>query len=148
METELSLPYVAGIVDGEGCISIHVNRSRAARFANQKPRVVMQLAVSNCCERLIDQLWFQFGGTKQKHLDRYNPRARDNWRWCLSEQAACRLVEKLRPYLFVKQKQADLLLKLGQLKAANKSRTLTDQDVQQRLEIAQECGELNKRGRM
>ena len=144
---KFSLEYIAGIVDGEGCISIHVNRARAARFANQQPRVVMQLAVSNCYKPLIDALHQQFGGTINRHQDYHNPNARPNWRWCLSEQAACKLVSKLFPYLFIKAKQAALLLMLGKMKALNGRHRLSNAQVKERLRIAKMCSRLNRRGR-
>lgn len=145
---KLDIRYVAGIVDGEGCITIHVNRSHAARFANQQPRIVMQVLVSNCFKPLIDQLHRQFGGHVAKHRDNYNPRARDNWRWGVSEQAACRFVSRILPYLVVKRRQAELLIELGRLKAKNGQHRLTNKQVSERMSLAERCSELNKRGRV
>jgi len=108
----------------------------------------MQLQVANCYKPLIDKLKRDFGGTIQRHLDRYNRHARPSWRWCLSEQAACRFAKKLLPYLFIKKRQARLLLQLGLLKKGNGSQRLTNHQIRQRLEIARECKRLNKRGRV
>lgn len=147
MGIKLSLPYVAGLVDGEGCISIHVNRTRSLQFANQMPRVVMQACVSNCHRPVLELLKTQFGGKIHKHHDKYNPRARDSFRWLVSEQQACKFIRKVYRWLVIKKKQADLLLELGKLKARNGRKRLSKASVECRLELAKKCGELNKRGR-
>lgn len=150
---ELSLQYMAGFVDGEGCVCIHENRAYSARTSCRAPRVVLQLNVANCHLRVLQQMQKQFGGNIRTHLDKYNPNARTSYRWCLSEQAAAGLLEQLLPYLVVKREVAELAIRLGHLKAANSSRRgvkrhrLTLEEAEERIAIAKRCRELNKRGR-
>lgn len=57
------------------------------------------------------------------------------------------MVEQLLPFLFIKKKQARLLLKLGRLKRENGQKPLSVLAVKKRYKLAKRCKELNKRGR-
>lgn len=47
--------YLAGIIDGEGCISI----SRSGKCKNA---YVLSLQITNTCEELIDNIQYCYGG--------------------------------------------------------------------------------------
>lgn len=142
----LSLQYIAGFFDGEGCVSIHLNRSRAARYANQQPRIVMQAAMANNVISILRKIQRQYGGIINKQSQYANPRAKQSYRLCFSEQAACKLLTKLLPFLQIKKKQAQLAIKLGKLKAINKQKPLTMLAIKRRMAIVRACKKLNHRG--
>lgn len=141
---ELSLEYIAGFVDGEGCISVHENRAWLVQSANGRPRIVMQVAIANCNKAILRQIQKQHGGaictTTQK-----NPNAKKGYSLRISEQAGCRFLEKILPYLRVKHKQAKLMLKLGKRKAKD-SIYLSIHESVVRKRIAEQCKALNKKG--
>lgn len=140
----LSLEYIAGFVDGEGCISIHENRAWLAESANGRPRIVMQVAIANCNRAILEQIQKQHGGaictTTQK-----NPNAKKGYSLRLSEQAGCRFLKKILPYLRIKHKQARLMLQLGKRKEKDLTYLSAHESVIRR-KIAERCQALNKRG--
>ena len=94
-----SIPYVAGIVDGEG--SIGFGKTRGTIF----PRVF----VTNTNLDLLNALKDQFGGD-------INPLSlrKENWAqgytWRLSWTKAVEFIRRIEPYLFIKDKQAHTIL--------------------------------------
>lgn len=141
---KLSLEYIAGFMDGEGCISIHENRAWLAESANGRPRIVMQVAIANCNKAILAQIQKQHGGSICR-LKRPNRRSRQGYSLRLSEQAACRFLEKILPFLRIKRKQAKLMLRLGKRKAKDVIYLSVHESVVRR-NIAEQCKALNKKG--
>lgn len=152
MATKPSLEYLAGIIDGEGCVCVHVNR--AALQKNKRPRVVIQMTVANTNKTLLEDLQAEYGGSIHLHLStqRARPEHKPSFNWTVGEQAACALLLRVRPFLRIKGPQADLAMELGRLKRSysKKGRTaggpLTDTEYATRLKLAEICHLLNKRG--
>lgn len=92
--------YVAGIVDGEGCIGMDKHRN----WSTFTPYVM----VGNTDPTLIEWLLDTFGGTC------YVIQQRKNWkpsfRWELTGYAFIPFLQTIRPYLKLKGRQADLIL--------------------------------------
>ncbi|NJO31400.1 MAG: hypothetical protein HC874_30470 [Richelia sp. SL_2_1] len=97
--------YLAGILDGEGNISLLKNRSR-------NPRVRVQIA--NTDYRLIDWLISKTGvgnintrpGT-EKHKTAYT--------WICNNELAILILQQIRDYLVIKQDRCDLAIKASNL---------------------------------
>lgn len=105
MISETELAYAAGIVDGEGSISLI--RSRPTRFP------APQVSVCSTDRELLEWFKKRFGGTivhkrkrQEHHLDAYD--------WKLIDRNALRFLAMIRPYLTIERKiaRADLLLDL------------------------------------
>ena len=94
---KLLLAYVAGIIDGEGCIGIHSNTVR--------------VAVKQTNEWLIKFLKMNFGGhlVYQKH-SWGNPRSKPIWSWAVDAKKAHEFLQLILPYLQIKRPQAELAL--------------------------------------
>ena len=94
---KLLLAYIAGIIDGEGCIMIHSN--------------LVRVAVKNTNEWLIKFLKMNFGGclVYQKH-SWGNPRSKPIWSWQVDTKKACEFLQLILPYLQIKRPQAELVL--------------------------------------
>ena len=94
----LSLPYVAGIVDGEGCISV----------AKRGPYITPTVQVANTDIGLLEIFYNQFGG----NIDR-NRESRPNRKpchcWRLAGRAAKTFVQQIRPWLLIKGPQANII---------------------------------------
>ena len=97
--------YAAGIIDGEGCISIN-------KFSPSKPslspRYTPLVFVGNTQRLLVEWLLRHFGGTIQTRPG--NARHRDCFIWVLPGPRARAFIAALRPYLMLKGSQADVLL--------------------------------------
>jgi hypothetical protein len=85
----LSLEYLAGLVDGEGCIRLHP--SNKGKYRKYYPR----LQVTNTYKPILDMLVDQYGGAV--HSDTKS--RKENWK-------ARELLNQLLPYLIIKKEKA------------------------------------------
>lgn len=91
--------YLAGIIDGEGCISI-----------TGRQLYSVQIQVVNTSKRLIEYLHNNFGGSF--HLrKRRTLKHRPLYSWLVSASAARRILKKCYPYLIVKKSMLKLFLR-------------------------------------
>ena len=102
--TELDKAYIAGFVDGEGCMGMYY------RQGHIRP----SFSVSNTNEKVINRIQSCLGGSK--HIYK---RKKQHWRDCYNLSFAHNKVEvilkKLLPYLVVKKKQAVIILSLAEI---------------------------------
>ncbi len=154
MGTKLDIRYVAGLVDGEGCISIYVEK-RAPRSGQKRPAVVVHFTVEMTHAGIIQALHEQFGGSIYHRKTSRNPNAKERYCWNISQRSAVPLLKRLLPHLRVKKQQAELALKLmcltqiyrNTLMGRPYGRGLSDLEYNERLSIVAECSILNKKGR-
>jgi len=122
------LAYIAGLIDGEGCIQIR--RGIRKRTKHGYPRYQLKITVSNTVVSPLKFCESKLGGKvkrvppgKRSNFERYT------WR-------AVNLIETLNrviPYLIIKKKQALFGLKFQKLLSANKSyETLSEKNQIQR----------------
>lgn len=111
----MNLQYVAGIIDGEGYVSIDRNDAYSACLVG---KVVVQMASPT----LPKMLKRAFGGNYRTYK-RINPRQSDAHSWCLNGAQSVSLLKKLLPFLILKKKQAALVIKLYEARAKRKSKT-------------------------
>lgn len=101
--TEVEKAYLAGLVDGEGTITL----SRHHKGQNPQPR----LAISNNCLSVLE--WAR-SVTGKGLIIRRSPRKEWHrqsyvWQVCLAG-AVLEILAEIRPYLRIKQRHASLLL--------------------------------------
>ncbi len=101
----MKIAYLAGIIDGEGCILIH-------RSINDKGYIgyTLEVGVRNTDGRLIDWLKNNYGGTV-KVSSRGNSKHKTCYDWRLFNQKAISLLLLILPYLIVKKEQIEVALK-------------------------------------
>lgn len=99
------LYYAAGILDGEGCISIN---KYSPPKPSLSPRYTPLVFVGNTQRPLVEWFLRRFGGTIQTRPG--NARHRDCFIWVLPGPRSRAFVGMLRPYLMLKGAQADVLL--------------------------------------
>jgi len=119
------LSYIAGIIDGEGCIKIYkVNAEKINRPNN---RYCLNIQVSMTTKVIVKFLYDLFGG--YLYLDKINTYKHPNWkdrqRWIIQNQKCKEFLYLILPYLKLKNKQAKLALKFldikpGHIKAKHK----------------------------
>ena len=100
MATRDDLIYVAGIIDGEGCIGMDKHR----HWSTFTPRV----SVGNTDPTLIDWLLNTFDGKVE--IAQQNKRWKISFRWELNGYASIPFIKEIRPYLKLKGRQVDLIL--------------------------------------
>ena len=96
--------YLAGIIDGEGCITIGAGRKETCINYNAI------VSVQNTSKKLIDWLQSKFGG--QVYLSKKaTEKTKAAWMWRLTQKKAIEiLLLAVLPYLIIKHEQAKVLL--------------------------------------
>jgi hypothetical protein len=95
--------YVAGLVDGEGCISISHDRRKKKSWFYPRVDVGMTLRAK------LDSLACLYGGTVRKTRDATD-KWEEAWAWAVMTRKASAFLEKILPLLHIKTEQARLAL--------------------------------------
>jgi hypothetical protein len=119
-----SYAYMAGILDGEGCLGIYASHYKPGYFRTYKkrnseistrrvslrPLYGCRIQVTNCDRRLMDWIVDRFGGTVHNN-GRREGIAKTAWKWLLcGHKAQEKLLLGVLPYLVLKREQALILL--------------------------------------
>jgi hypothetical protein len=137
--------YTAGIIDGEGSISlvlITTRRTKSGRPATA-PKLVIQVGNTNI--KLIQWLvkTWQMGSVAGPYYVK-NPNAKPHYCWRVRGPVAAKLLHQLLPYLVIKRQQAELGLRAAALAKSN--RKIGDKEMAERLKMREEMLLLNQRG--
>jgi hypothetical protein len=99
--TPTDLGYLAGIIDGEGCISL---ATRGAKY------ITPTVQVTNTDKRLVLWLADHCGGAIYGPHHDGRPTRKPTWLWTVAGQKARTVIEAVRTLLILKREQADLVL--------------------------------------
>ena len=99
---ELTLAYLAGFFDGEGCVHIS---NKGIRGNSLNPSYILSVHISNTQELAVKQFLI-FGG--QCYRRSRIPPERDLWNWACAGPKAKAALEKLLPFLKLKKLEATL----------------------------------------
>ena len=139
------LSYLAGIIDGEGCL--RVNRMNPQNLPKAKNKRYSATIVVGMVEKVIPQLLQEtLGGSLREECV---PERRSIFRWAVTGRFQIKeILSKLLPYLIVKRPQAELLLELvnGWVTPYNKGEGLSLEELQRREDIYQRMCKLNAVG--
>lgn len=139
------LAYTAGIIDGEGCISIYHFKSKTS---SRGYALVLEVSVTNTNEWLIHWLHFTFGGNVGPMKSK-RPRSRDAFYWRLLSKKAAEFLDLIMPYLKIKKPQAEIGIKFQEHHSKHKgrghSKTQEDWIVEEAERVL--IRSLNRRGR-
>ena len=97
------LSYLAGLFDGEGCISISVKNRKNGTI---KHELIVQVSMVD--EVPVKMFFDNFGGSFTK--SKKDPPKHDIYHWRLSSVKAKTFLEIIEPYLLVRQKQARIAI--------------------------------------
>jgi len=100
------LAYLAGIIDGEGCISLSKSHK------NDRYYYRLQLTITNTSAELKQWLEDKFGGRIRTSYARSNNRS-DILHWTVSGNQCQWLLRQVLPYLIIKKPQAELALMMN-----------------------------------
>lgn len=138
------LAYTAGIIDGEGCISI-AKRKRPTHRNGYGYELVVH--VTNTNEWLVHWLQMQYGGYVAFHK-RQAP-YKDIWNWDICNHKAQGFLESILPYLQMKRPQGELAIKFQAAKLRNWRGKAGKTDEEWAVQEAQRIlmGQYNQRGK-
>lgn len=138
MLATFNIEYIAGLFDGEGCISIGTYES----YGNKQYRLSVEIGLLRS-ERVLKQLKQQFGGVL---------RVKENcgWSkksipyWSVNCREALAFLKSIQPYIVIKSRQCALAIQFydeGQWKTGHK---VTDEELGRRERIRNEIHKMNK----
>jgi len=104
--TDIEWAYLAGILDGEGCIAL--NKQRTKRNGKVYSYYTLFVTVGNTDYSLIKWLSDTFGGKYYPSTRKEN--RRQVWTWCVASQKAEDMLNHVRKYMIVKKDQAELAI--------------------------------------
>ncbi len=99
---EVELAYIAGIFDGEGCISLPERH-----YPQTESTYSLVACVSNTNEWLLLYLKSIFGGSISVRNDRNRP----CWNWSLRHKKAGEFLKVIYPFLRIKKPQAEVAIR-------------------------------------
>ena len=102
------LAYVAGIIDGEGCITI--TKDKRPTY----PGFQLRIQVNMANEWLPAWLRFSFGGSLREIVVKENQQRQ--WAWIIQSNSAMQFLKLVLPYLKIKRSQAELCMEMQRAK--------------------------------
>ena len=124
MDKQQILAYAAGIVDGEGCLTI----SKQIRKDRPSPSYRSSVTVSNTNPVLIQFFKDNFGGVFYKHSDERTDKNNKNWAtaytWYCSCSNVVEFLESILPYLLIKKGQAEEVINFQKTKSSYPRKSL------------------------
>lgn len=136
--------YIAGLVDGEGCLNMYKLKSKSCR---QGWTFAGRMSISNCDLEALMEIQQETGiGNIQKKTKQVG--RRDGYNLVYSPRELRVLLPMLLPYLKIKKRQAILLLKFLNTQKWGNSRDyfVTDEMWKERNSMREEFSFLNRRG--
>lgn len=127
--------YLAGFLDGEGCISIF--RLKTSKGANRAFGLLLQ--VTNTNESVMQWLHTTFGGSTYR-TGPTRPRCAAQWKWHVCGETAEAVIKAVHPYLKIKKPEAIIALKfmISKRQSSQGRKPLPDSLIAERESLYQE----------
>ena len=137
--SDRDLAYAAGIVDGEGCISIVALRTGVRAHGVDYSLLFVVRMIDPSAVFFLKEM---FGGGLS--VQKNKPPRRPIYNWGLSTKPASRALKLLLPYLRVKKKQAELAIEFANY--PQQIHPISKAEFDRRTRLFQQLRQLNKRG--
>ena len=111
---ETQLAYIAGLVDGEGCISIDKSATGVRRYASPGAGLILRVRIYNCSKPMIDFVNQVWPGYVRKITWKSNPKHLDAYSWELLGKRAAIFLNTILPFLITKYDEANALIVFGE----------------------------------
>jgi hypothetical protein len=142
-ETEKA--YIAGLIDGEGTISISHNNSQGSDAYS------IVLRIYNSDKRMID--WVEnvtgYGNVREEKMrkDNWNrPNIKPMYKWAIYANNIRKLLPEIEKYLVIKKEQSQIMQEFLDLTNHFKGKHLTDEHRNNKRELCIRMMRLNQRG--
>lgn len=149
--TKTEWAYFAGIIDGEGSLTI----GSYAQTAKGTPTFNSALGISNTEEALIDWVVARFGGAKMTYTRSQTPKnaRRTVYRWQVTGHKLLAICQAVLPYSVIKKRQLEIMIEfqksysLREYKKGQRGPSLPDHVLDRRFKLICELRSLhNRRG--
>lgn len=131
---EITLQWLAGFLDGEGCIALH--KGSPSRNASYHPRVT----ITNIDLSTLKAIQAQYGGSIHEATKKES--ARPCWVLIWSTQKALAFLRLISPHLIVKKSQAEVLL--SGYKPGTNGVKLTTEQKEERVQLYSKLREMKR----
>ena len=140
----IELAYIAGFVDGEGCIGIY--KRNYPNKPNWAPRYYTQVFIVNTDKNILKWIETFFVGTMHKKK-KYNIKHRQGFVFYIRGNETPLFLKAILPYLKIKKEQAKLVLdfhqKIKKVKGAFGRQMLDEKEIKKREQFYQKSLKLN-----
>jgi len=136
--SEIKFGWTAGIIDGEGCITV-IGRGNLRDF-------YPMVAVANTSQEMITelvQLSSKLVGSPGHVNERKFEKYKTQWQWSLFHKTAVAFCKEIEPYLIVKRQQA-ILIQQFYLPSSGVGRKVTLEERERRRILSNKIRSLNK----
>jgi LAGLIDADG DNA endonuclease family protein len=145
--TEAEAAYVAGLIDGEGTITLFTSGTEPGRLSRAL-RTKVSIANTNLLmlERVIEMTGNGAISTTGRRKD---PAHKQGYLWRIEASQIRRILPQVSPYLVVKQRQAEIVLRVLEIQDGRRDRRerfYSDADIEEMLALYHEVRALNGRG--
>lgn len=134
------LSYLAGIIDGEGSISIEI-QSQSIRWDRKCDYYSLRLLVINTNLPLLNWIQENFGGTIRQRPD--VPNRRRCYRWNICSHNAAEILKACQPYMIVKKDHTEVFIKFAETMTKANVR-LSDEMLSYRKKLYHQLKHINK----
>lgn len=144
--TEEEKAYLAGIIDGEGSITISVSTDLSM---TRKKVFRPMITITNTYLDLVSWILEKTGLGKIAIVKKNKKflHHKQAYRWTAWSQQANQIIENIYPYLIVKKKQADIFFQMFRKKSEKrKNRKLSNDEWQNYIVLTEQIRVLNKKG--
>lgn len=134
-DNQVKFAYLAGLVDGDGCISIRHNtgHARSKRYKGHN----LSIIVTQRDGRIMDWLFGNFGGCVHVHFGHHRRKGNFIHEWTIRANKAGELLKHIEPFLVFKREQAQFAIRFQErLTVGNKIRISSSRDEKGRLSPA------------
>ena len=136
---ETDKAYIAGIIDGEGCIMFGCTSRNAKRY--KSPSFYSSVSVEMGCKEVPGFLFKLLGGGLKSRIRK--DRNRQMWIWYISGKIGGEVLKEIYPYLRLKKQEVELYIKFQEtLNYQGSWKRLTEEIKQFRFNLIQELKEL------
>ena len=139
--TDVQIGYLAGIVDGEGTISLgRTLKRRDWGYSMQVAVTNTNLKLLNWCKNITNI------GTIDKASERIGPKRKQVYSWRVAYKDIPLFLMTIKTHLIIKKEQAELMLEYFEKCRGTSNNEVPDEILILRSIIYEELRELNKKG--
>lgn len=142
--TDVEAAYLAGMFDGEGCISINF-RSPNSIMREVNTQLSIQVKIAMTHKETIDYIESITGCGRVSYIRKKNPNHKDQWLWAPQLRDAREIIERCHPYMVTKRRNAEIFMELMDIR---KKSTRNDRNWERQFDLTTENISLNRRGRV
>lgn len=108
--TDIELGWSAGIIDGEGCISLMKSARNIRRGVGKSYAYAITVSVASTDIRMLEKMHGFWSGSLTAKNVYQKPHHSQAWYWTVTGKNARAMLETLKSHLITKREQAEVVL--------------------------------------